>query len=222
VTIDETEIAAFIRTQTKTGAAAIVPEIALHLASEDTLLWHMAEDRLRRHSLPPPFWAFAWPGGQGLARYLLDPPDVVKGKRVLDFAAGGGIAAIAATKAGAQETNAAEIDPYAHVALTLNAKLNGVAIGAVAPDLTKPYKGADVIIAGDVCYDLAMSTRVLRWLYLCVAKGVRVILADPGRAYVPESGLAELARYDVPVARALEDFDRRTVTVWDVSLPEET
>jgi predicted nicotinamide N-methyase len=221
VKTDEKEIADFIRAQTVTSAATIVPEIALHLATEVTPLWQLTEERMKGNGLPPPYWAFAWPGGQGVARYVLDHPETVKGLRVLDFAAGCGIAAIAAMKAGAKEAQAADIDPFAQTALRLNADLNGVAVSLEAIDLGKAYARADVILAGDVCYQQAMSTLVLRWLYLSVVKGVRVILADPGRAYVPETGLKELARYEVPTSRDLEDRDSRTVTLWDLGLPAE-
>ncbi|HUY69174.1 MAG TPA: 50S ribosomal protein L11 methyltransferase [Alphaproteobacteria bacterium] len=218
---DAKEIAAFIPAQTAPGAATIVPEIKLYLATEVTPIWHLAEQRLKGNDpLPPPYWAFAWPGGQGLARYMLDHPDTVCGKRVLDFAAGCGIAAIASMKAGAERVLAADIDPFAQVAIGLNAELNGVTVDLAALDFEKPFTRADVILAGDVCYQQAMSAVTLRWLYLCITKGVRVLLADPGRAYVPDSGLVKLASYDVPVSRDLEDRDSRTVTIWDVGLPE--
>jgi predicted nicotinamide N-methyase len=217
---DLDEAAAFIRAQTAIGTAALVPEIRLHLAAEVTPLWQLTEERLKGGDLPPPYWAFAWPGGQGLARYALDRPEEIRGKRVLDFAAGCGIAAIAARKAGAEKALAAEIDPFAEAAIALNAGLNGVEIDLVMPDMDKPFAGADIIFAGDVCYQQAMSAQTLRWLYLCVAAGARVLLADPGRAYVPEKGLRELARYEVPTSRDLEDRDSRTVVIWDLELPE--
>ena len=202
------EIEDFIRAQTALSPAAIVPEIALHLASEVTPLWHVTEERLKGGDLPPPYWAFAWPGGQGLARYALDHAEEIKGKRVLDFASGCGIASIAAMKAGARSAIAADIDPLAQAAARLNAAQNGVDIeisGAV--DMEKAFARADIIFAGDVCYQQAMSAEVLRWLYLSLAKGVRVLLADPGRAYAPRENLAEIARYEVPTSRDLEDRD---------------
>jgi predicted nicotinamide N-methyase len=223
---DEKEIADFIHAQTVPQPASAVPEVRLYLASEVTPLWHLTEERLKNGGaggeelLPPPYWAFAWPGGQGLARYALDHPETVRGKRVLDFASGCGIGAIAAMKAGAQKAFVADIDLYAQVAAQLNAEMNGVVVENALPDLDKPYRQADIILAGDVCYQQAMSARILRWLYLCVGAGIKVLLGDPGRAYVPHTGLIELARYDVPVSRDLEDRDVRTAIVWDLQVPE--
>jgi predicted nicotinamide N-methyase len=214
--------AEFIRAQTSQASAPFVPEIKLHLATEITPLWQLTEEKLKESHLPPPFWAFAWPGGQGVARYILDHPETARGKRVMDFAAGGGIAAIAAMKAGAASVLAVDIDPLALAATRLNAALNGVAVESVAAaDMAKAPKRVDLILAGDFCYEQTMSARILRWLWICVAGGVRVIMADPGRAYVPPSGLTELACYTVPTLRDLEDHDRRTVRVWEVGLPEE-
>jgi predicted nicotinamide N-methyase len=214
----------FIRAQTSQASAAFIPEIRLHLAAEITPLWQLTEEKLNESRLPPPFWAFAWPGGQGVARYILDHPEVARGKRVIDFATGGGIVAIAAMKAGAVSALAVDIDPLALAATRLNAALNGVAVEiaeASDVDMSKAPKRVDLILAGDFCYEQAMSARILRWLWICVAGGVRVIMADPGRAYVPPSGLTELACYTVPTLRDLEDHDRRTVRVWEVGLPEE-
>lgn len=211
------EAKTFIRAQTVLGTAPLVPEITLHLATEITPLWQLTEERLKGNGLPPPYWAFAWPGGQGLARYLLDHPGEVRGKRVLDFAAGCGIAAIAAMKAGAAQAAAAEIDAMAMEATRMNADNNNVAVKCEpAINMEKHYTKADLIVAGDVCYQQAMSAKMLRWLWLCVAKGVRVLLADPGRAYVPQEGLKECARYVVPTSRDLEDTDSRTVIVWEL------
>ena len=205
----------FIRTQTQILPPSIIPEIKLHLATEVTPLWQMTEDRLRHADLPPPFWAFAWPGGQGVSRYILDHPELVKGKRVLDFAAGCGIAAIAAMKVGAKSALAVDIDALARHAIALNAENNNVVVATSdGVDLTKPYTKADVIFAGDICYQQAMSARLTRWLRLCVERGTLVLLSDPGRAYVPQEGMIKLASYDVPTSRDLEDRDMRTVTVW--------
>jgi len=210
----------FIRSQTVVTTPAIVPEIKLHLATEVTPLWKLTEERLKSDNLPPPFWAFAWPGGQGLARFILDHPEMVQDKRVIDFASGSGVAAIAAMKVGAKEALATEIDPLAHEAITLNAALNNVHITNIGDlDMTKVPKGIDLIMAGDVCYNQAMSTRLLRWLWLCVAKGIRVVIADPGRAYMPREGLIHHATYVVPTSRDLEDQESRTVVVSDLLLP---
>ena len=213
----------FIRTQTQVGAPSILPELKLYLATEVTPLWQMTEERLKNGNLPPPFWAFAWPGGQGVARYLLDHPEVVQGKRVMDFAAGSGVGAIAAMKAGAKQAIALDIDRLALHATELNAGLNGVKVDAIEEsDLDKPPKKIDLIILGDVCYQQAMAARIMRWLWLCVADGIRVIMGDPGRAYVPQGGLTELASYTVPTSRDLEPEDSRFVRVWDVGIPQET
>jgi predicted nicotinamide N-methyase len=205
----------FIRTQTHIIPPSILPEIKLHLAAEVTPLWQLTEARLRQGDLPPPFWAFAWPGGQGAARYILDNPGLVEGRRVMDVAAGSGVVAIAAMRAGAKKAIAIDIDPLAIEAIKLNAKINGVDVDVSDKlDLTAPCSSADVLIAGDICYQQAMSATLIRWLRLCVEKGKQVLLSDPGRAYVPEEGLVKLAEYTVPTSRDLEDRDTRTVTVW--------
>lgn len=213
----------FIRQQTTLTTASLVPEIKLQLATECTPLWQMTEERLHQNNLPPPFWAFAWPGGQGMARYILENPDLVKGKRVLDFAAGCGIAAIAAMKAGAQSAVAVEIDPMALAAVQINAAHNNVTVenrGGI--DMEKPIKDIDLILGGDVCYQQAMSVLMMRWLWLCFATGTKVLLADPGRAYVPHEGLVQRGEYVVPTSRDLEDNDTRTVKIWElVTLPSE-
>jgi len=207
----------FIVIQTQVLAPSIVPEILLHLATEVTPLWQLTEERLHQGDLPPPFWAFAWPGGQGIARYILDNPELVRGKRVIDFAAGCGIAAIAAMKAGAKSALAVDIDPLALEAIKLNAKYNQVSVDTVeGVDLAKPLKKADIIFAGDICYQQALSTKVTRWLRLCVEVGITAYIADPGRAYVPQEGMHQKASYDVPTSRDLEDQDMRTVTVWQL------
>ena len=214
------EMAAFIKSQTVLEKPSFVPEITLQLATQITPLWQLTEERLRGGYLPPPFWAFAWPGGQGLARYILDNPYVVKGKRVLDFAAGCGIAAIAAAKAGADISMADDIDLLAQAAVLINAEHNGVKIEIHRVlDMDKPFTGADIIILGDVCYQQAMSTTIMRWLTLCLGKGVRILIADPGRAYVPKDGMKGLARYTVPTMLELEDQKTREVVVWEFMLP---
>jgi len=205
----------FIRANTALGTAPLVPEITLYLAAEVTPLWQMAEEQFRQTGMPPPYWAFAWPGGQGLARYILDHPQIVRGKRVLDFAAGCGIAAIAAMKMGAKQVMAVDIDPVAETAAQMNADINGVAVETCQIiDMNKAFKDADMIFAGDVCYQQAMSASIVRWLRLCAEKGADILLADPGRAYVPEDGLKEIIRYEVQTSRDLEDRDTRVVTIW--------
>jgi predicted nicotinamide N-methyase len=213
--------AAFVRAQTALGAPPLVPEIRLHLASEVTPLWQATEVTLQASGLAPPYWAFAWPGGQALARHLLDHPALVAGRRVLDFAAGSGLAAIAAARAGAAAAEAAEIDPLACAAIALNAAANRVAVACRAEDLVGAPPAWDVVLAGDVCYERPMAERVAAWLRRLAAAGTLVLMGDPGRAYLPAGGLAEQARYRVPTSRELEDRTERETVVWRV-LPTES
>lgn len=213
----------FIRTQARVLSPSILPEIKLYLAAEVTPLWQMTEQRLKQNDLPPPFWAFAWPGGQGLARYLLDNPTLVAGLRVVDFASGSGVVGIAAKMAGAKHVLSVDIDLLALEAIKLNAELNDVKIETCdGLDLSKPYRKADVILAGDICYQQATSTSVTRWLRFCVEAGKNVFLCDPGRAYVPREGMTKLESYNVPTSRDLEDNDIRIATVWHMGKVEET
>jgi predicted nicotinamide N-methyase len=203
----------FVAAQTVVSRAPLVPEIALHLATEVTPIWQATEAWLAEQNIEPPFWAFAWPGGQALARAVLDDPKLVAGKRVLDFAAGCGIAAIAAAQAGAVVVEAAEIDPLALAAVRLNAGLNGVAVATPPGDVVGAACRWDVIFAGDVCYEAPMTAHILPWLRGLVAAGAEVLIADPGRAYLPKAGLAPIARYSVPTTRELEDREVREVTI---------
>jgi predicted nicotinamide N-methyase len=203
----------FVASQTAISRAPLVPEIALHLASEITPIWQATEAWLAEQNIEPPFWAFAWPGGQALARAVLDDPKLVAGKRVLDFAAGCGIAAIAAAQAGAGLVEAAEIDPLALAAVRLNAALNGVAVATPTGDVVGAPCRWDVIFAGDVCYEAPMTAHILPWLRSLVAAGAEVLIADPGRAYLPKAGLDPIARYRVPTTRELEDRETREVTI---------
>ncbi|MDJ0943757.1 MAG: 50S ribosomal protein L11 methyltransferase [Kiloniellales bacterium] len=210
--------AAFVRDNTAVERPALVPEIALHLASEVVPLWQATEADLAETGLPPPFWAFAWAGGQALARFLLDEPDWVAGKRVLDFAAGSGVQGIAAALAGAARVEASEIDRFALAALALNAEANGVALALRDEDVVGlPNPGWEVVLAGDVCYERPMAERVARWLGGLARGGVTVLLGDPGRSYLPKAGLTRLARYAVPTTRELEDSDLRNAVVWQVT-----
>ena len=212
------DIAAFIVAQTAIATAPLVPEVRLYLATEVTPLWQATEATLVRDNLPPPYWAFAWPGGQALSRYVLDHPESVRGRRVLDFAAGCGIGALAAARAGASSVAAAEIDSVALSAMTLNARLNGIAITLVEHDLTGSIDDAaarwDVVLAGDVFYEKPMADRVEPWLRGLARRGVRVLVADPGRAYIPKAGLSEISRYTVPTSRDLEDRETRETVVY--------
>jgi len=207
------EAEAFIRTHTMLSSVPLVPELTLHLATAITPIWQATEDWLAARNIDPPFWAFAWPGGQALARHILDHPAAVAGRRVLDFAAGCGIAAIAAASAGAACVEATEIDPLALVALRLNAAANRVAINAVRADAVGTPCRWDLILGGDVCYEAPMAGRILPWLRQ-MAEQTEVWLADPGRAYLPETGLSAFARYGVPTTLELEDRTRREVTLY--------
>jgi len=204
----------FIRANTGVMAPPHVPEISLHLADEAHDLWHRTEEELQQIGLEPPFWAFAWAGGQGLARYVLDHPDCVRGRRVLDFATGSGLVAIAAAKAGAAHVTAADIDPFCETAVALNAALNGVAIACETRDLVGGAVDAEVLLAGDVFFDREMSAALIPWLGNLAANGVSVLVGDPGRSYLPRERLVPLASYEVPVTRALEDAEVKKTSVW--------
>ncbi|MDH7809094.1 MULTISPECIES: class I SAM-dependent methyltransferase [unclassified Rhizobium] len=191
-----------------------VPELRLHLATEAHELWLKTEEELEEIGLPPPFWAFAWAGGQGLARYILDHPESVSGKRVLDFASGSGLVAIAAVKAGAAAVLAADIDPWTETAIRLNAALNGVAIDFTGRNLVGTPVEADVLLAGDVFYDRAFADLLVPWFLELADRGVTVLVGDPGRAYLAKQRLYAEATYQVPVTRALEDSEVKKTTVW--------
>ena len=203
-----------MRRETVVASPPLVPEIRLHLASEVVSLWQATETDLARQGLPPPYWAFAWPGGQALARHLLDHPELVRGARVLDFAAGSGIGAIAAAKAGAASVAAAEIDRFAIAAIHLNSVLNDVAVETIENDVVGQSGPWDVILAGDVCYERPMAERVSGWLADMAHRQTRVLMGDPGRNYLPGSGLTEIARYSVPTSLDLEDRTMRETIVW--------
>jgi predicted nicotinamide N-methyase len=210
--------AGFVRGKTAIAAPPLVPEIRLHLATEVMPIWQATEDTLARGQVPPPFWAFAWAGGQALARYLLDHPETVAGRNVLDLASGSGMVAIAAAKAGARSVTASDIDPFAAAAIALNAATNGVAVGIETRDLLdRGPAGWDVVTAGDVCYEEPMSSRMVALLRRIAARGRLALLGDPGRAYLPRDGLVELARYTVPVSRELEDREAREGVVYRVT-----
>ena len=191
-----------------------VPEVRLHLADEAHDLWLKTEEELEEIGLPPPFWAFAWAGGQGLARYVLDHTGSVAGKRVVDFASGSGLVAIAAMKAGARDVLAADIDPWTGTAIALNAGLNEVPVDYTRDNLVGNDVDADVLLAGDVFYDQGFSAALIPWFERLAARGVAVLVGDPGRAYLPKDRLEALAVYQVPVTRALEDSEVKKTTVW--------
>ncbi|MFC5994898.1 class I SAM-dependent methyltransferase [Pseudonocardia hispaniensis] len=211
----------FVRAHTRLAAPPLVPEITVHLADDIVALWERMEAELGRSGLAPPFWAAAWAGGQALARYVLDMPALVAGRAVLDLASGCGIVAIAAAAAGAARVTAVEIDEHAVAAIGLNTAANGVAVDRVLGDvLDEASTDAEVVLAGDVCYDRTMTQRVLPYLARARAGGSDVLLGDPGRAYLPTDRLAALAAYDVPVPE-MEGADSRRTTVWRLRRADE-
>lgn len=212
----------FIRNNTALGAPAMVPEFKLWLATEYVPIWQATETWLEERNVDPPYWAFCWPGGQAVARHLLDNPATVAGKRVIDFAAGSGVASLAAVRAGAASVVANDIDALSLVAARLNAAANGLAIDTCSDDWLAEPDGApetDVVIAGDVCYEREMSVRALAWLRNHANLGRLVLLGDPGRNYFTAQGLEEQARYEIPTSLQLENRGMRETVVWRV-LPD--
>ncbi len=204
----------FIRRNTRLMPVPLVPEISLYMADDATELWEHTEADLDRVGLPPPFWAFAWAGGQALARYLLDRPGLLGGARVLDFASGSGLVAIAASLGDVGTTTANDIDAFACAAASLNAEANGVAVDICCTDLRTREDEWDVVLAADIFYERDTADAVTAWLQRLVARGVDVLVGDPGRAYFDRSLFEPLARYDVPVMRSLEDADIKPSSVW--------
>lgn len=212
---------AFIVDNTVIAAPPLTPELPLHLATQVTPLWEATEANLQQNNLPPPYWAFAWPGGQAVARFILDHPEIVAGKTVLDFAAGSGLVALAAAKAGAVRVVAAEIDRFAVEAIHLNARRLDLTVEVLSNDIVgQPLEGAlagvDIVLAGDICYEKPMAERVMCWFRLLAARGITVMMGDPGRTYLPKSGLTARGHYTVPTSLDLEDRTQRATTVWQV------
>ncbi|HJW40286.1 MAG TPA: methyltransferase [Rhizomicrobium sp.] len=208
------EPAAFIRANTALVAPPLVPEIKLHLATEVVPLWQLTEEELAAQGVPPPYWAFAWAGGQALARYVLDHPDLVRGKRVLDFGSGSGLVAIAAAKAGAERVTAADIDGFANAAIRLNAAANSAIVSATTDDLIGSDGNWRTILVGDMCYERPLAERLLAWLTDRAAQGATVLLGDPGRSYFPKSGVERLDTFRVQTTRDLEDREIRETSVY--------
>jgi predicted nicotinamide N-methyase len=206
----------FVLANTRPQRPPHTPELELLLADEITPIWRLTEEALEEMGLPPPFWAFAWAGGQALARYVLDTPEVVAGKRVIDFATGSGIVALAAMRAGASRVLAADIDLYCEAAVAENAVRNGVAVDFTVQNLldAPPPAWAEVILAGDICYEKPLAERVLAWLALARSGGATVLIGDPGRSYFPREGLTKLAEYQVRTTRELEDMEVKKTAVW--------
>ena len=204
--------ATFVRDHTRPGRPSLVPEVTLHVADDVVALWEAIEAERGTAPTDPPFWAAAWPGGQALARYVLDEPSAVAGRSVLDLGAGSGLVAVAAVLAGAARVTASDVDPFSHAAVVVNAEANGVAPIAVVGDvLGEEPPAVDVVLAGDVCYDRIMSERVLPWLEAARSGGAEVFLGDPGRPYVPVDRLERVATFDVPDT---EGPQVRRTTVW--------
>ncbi len=204
----------FIKSHTALHEPPLVPELMLHLATEGDALWEMGEAELEATGLPAPFWAFAWAGGQALARYLLDTPLPVSGKQVLDFGSGSGLVGLAALQAGAASALCADIDQFACAAATLNAEANGLPISTTVEDLVGKDGPWDVILVGDMCYEQPLASAVEAWLRAQSSKGVSVLIGDPGRTYLPKDRLEKLISYAVKTSRALEDTDVRNTSVW--------
>ncbi|OYW81204.1 MAG: nicotinamide N-methylase [Asticcacaulis sp. 32-58-5] len=205
----------FIRANTVARPVPSVPQIALYQADDSTTLWQMTEDDLAQNQLPPPFWAFAWPGGQALAKYLLENPEILAGKRVLDLACGSGLVGIAAYKAGATQVICNDIDPYCEAAVHLNAHLNDCRIEFVGGDLlTAGLPDVEVILAGDIAYEKPMAEAMLTVLRIAVGEGKSVYIGDPHRTYFPKSGLVRCADYEITTSADIEDKPVKPATVW--------
>jgi predicted nicotinamide N-methyase len=217
--MSDTSKAAFIRAHTRLLAVPHTPEIHLYLADEATALWEKTEEELGEMGLPPPFWAFAWAGGQALARYILDHPEITRGKRVLDFASGSGLVAIAAARAGAASVEASEVDEFALAAIELNAGANRVGVMPRAGDMVGEDDDWDLVLAGDVSYERDMAERVTNWLARLAARGARVLIGDPGRTYLARDRLDPIAEYRIPVTRELEDMEIKRTQVWAFRQP---
>lgn len=212
---------AFIRANTRLLAPPLVPEIRLHLAEESLPIWRKTEEELGEMNVEPPYWAFAWAGGQALARYLLDHPELVGGRAVLDLGTGSGLAALAAAKAGAKSVLAADIDRVALIAAGLNAEANGCLIETTADDLMAAPASVrpDVVLVGDLFYERELADRVLRFLEAAAANGALVLVGDPQRSYFPRERFRLVAEHRVPVTRELEDAEIKRTAVWELASP---
>jgi predicted nicotinamide N-methyase len=210
------DITAFILANTAPLPVPHCPTIALYLAHEAVALWQLTEAELEAQGLPLPFWAFAWAGGQGLARYILDNPKTVAGKRVLDLASGSGLVGIAAKMVGAASVLCADVDAFAAKAIALNAALNGVEVETTIVDLIGMAVDYDVILVGDLFYERDIAVPLFAWLKMHHAKGTHVLIGDPGRTYLPKSGLTAVADYQIEVSRALEDAEVKRTRVWQI------
>jgi predicted nicotinamide N-methyase len=208
--------AQFVRANSELIAPPLVPEIRLLLATEVVPLWRKTEEELEAGGVPPPYWAFAWAGGQALARYLLDHPAEVAGRSILDFGSGSGLVALAAAKAGAADVLASDIDVFALAAIALNADANDVIVRTISDDVIGSSAEWNIILLGDMCYERPLAERLLAWLAERARGGTRVLLGDPGRTYFPRSGVHKLATYRVQTTRELEDRELRETSVYSL------
>ena len=204
----------FVLANTALMAPPLVPEIRLHLATEVVPLWRKTEDELEAEGVPPPYWAFAWAGGQALSRHVLDHPETVAGQSVLDFGAGSGLVAIAAARAGAASVTATDIDAFACAVIAANAEANQVSVTIVQDDIIGVGGDWNTVLIGDMCYERPLAERLLAWLHRLRHSGATVLLGDPGRSYFPKSGIEKLATYRVQTTRDLEDREIRETSVY--------
>lgn len=218
--MDQRDADTFIRENTALHSPPLVPELVLHLATESLPIWRRTEDELGEAGVPPPYWAFAWAGGQALARYVLDNPELVAGRTVLDFGAGSGLVAIAAAKAGARSVLALDIDALANAATKLNAAANGVCVSVSSRDvLEEGLPEADTLLVGDLFYERDLAESVLELIEDAAIRGVDVLVGDPRRSYFPAERFAQVAVYEVPVTRELEDAEIKHTAVWQLGMP---
>jgi predicted nicotinamide N-methyase len=206
----------FILANTRLLAPPLVPEIRLHLAEESLPIWRKTEEELGEMGLPPPYWAFAWAGGQALARYILDHGDRIQDSTVIDVGAGSGLSAIAAAKVGASRVEASDIDAIAVAAIGLNATANGVIVAATSDDWLRAPPPADVVLVGDLFYERPLAERVMAFVQAAAARGSLVLVGDPRRNYFPTEAFTAVAQFEVPVTRELEDAEIKRAAVWQL------
>ncbi len=217
----EHDWATFIRDNTRLLAPPLVPEIRLHLAEESLPIWRKTEEQLGELNVPPPYWAFAWAGGQALARHLLDQPELVAGRRVLDLGSGSGLTAVAAMLAGAAAVLAADIDDVALAAAHCNAQANDVTIATTRRDLlaAAPTAEWEVVLVGDLYYERTLAERVTAYIEAAATNGATILIGDPGRSYFPKGRFTKVAEYRVAVTRELEDAEIKQTAVWRLGSP---
>lgn len=221
LSVSPAERRAFVKAQTRIKAPPLCPELPMHLITPETPLWSAGEADLEKLGLPPPFWGFAWPGGQALARYVLDHPEEVRGKRVLDFGAGCGIEALAALQVGAAEAVGADIDPLAEEAMQLNAALLDLPLITTTRDLLGQDEGWEVILAGDMFYDRELALAILEWLLRLAARGARVLLGDPHRGHLEPGVLIPVIQLEAPADVDVDGQYRKWTTLYTLARPEE-